>query len=189
MGNPKCQVTARDDDDSWEVKAFQEDTNQAMGTTWPPRSYMCTFCRREFKSAQALGGHMNVHRRDRARLHHMQSGSNNSPLGGGANSPTFIFPTHQLMENGGVCLLYALPNPNFGSIDPPSTRLAMSPYQSKSLMQNPPKSIHFPAIPQSINSSHSHSSNSVAIDYDNYQIDKESHTEEIDLELRLGPNP
>ncbi|CAA7026751.1 unnamed protein product [Microthlaspi erraticum] len=35
---------------------------------WPPRSYSCSFCGREFKSAQALGGHMNVHRRDRARL-------------------------------------------------------------------------------------------------------------------------
>uniref|UniRef100_A0A5K1CM94 C2H2-type domain-containing protein n=2 Tax=Nymphaea colorata TaxID=210225 RepID=A0A5K1CM94_9MAGN len=36
--------------------------------SWPPRSYPCSFCRREFRSAQALGGHMNVHRRDRARL-------------------------------------------------------------------------------------------------------------------------
>ncbi|KZV52542.1 putative transcriptional regulator RABBIT EARS [Dorcoceras hygrometricum] len=35
---------------------------------WPPRSYSCSFCSREFRSAQALGGHMNVHRRDRARL-------------------------------------------------------------------------------------------------------------------------
>ncbi|KAI4373910.1 hypothetical protein MLD38_011969 [Melastoma candidum] len=38
------------------------------GLSWPPRSYSCTFCKREFRSAQALGGHMNVHRRDRARL-------------------------------------------------------------------------------------------------------------------------
>ncbi|KAI4304004.1 hypothetical protein MLD38_039576 [Melastoma candidum] len=38
------------------------------GLSWPPRTYPCTFCKREFRSAQALGGHMNVHRRDRARL-------------------------------------------------------------------------------------------------------------------------
>nr|CAD1843868.1 unnamed protein product [Ananas comosus var. bracteatus] len=38
------------------------------GLSWPPRSYTCSFCKREFRSAQALGGHMNVHRRDRARL-------------------------------------------------------------------------------------------------------------------------
>lgn len=36
-------------------------------SNWPPRSYRCSFCRRLFTSAQALGGHMNVHRRDRAR--------------------------------------------------------------------------------------------------------------------------
>lgn len=55
------------DGESWEVRAFEEDT---LGCTWPPRSYTCAFCRREFRSAQALGGHMNVHRRDRARMHH-----------------------------------------------------------------------------------------------------------------------
>ncbi|EPS61848.1 hypothetical protein M569_12944, partial [Genlisea aurea] len=57
-------------EDSWEVRAFEEDTNM-LGCTWPPRSYTCAFCRREFRSAQALGGHMNVHRRDRARLHEL----------------------------------------------------------------------------------------------------------------------
>ncbi|KAL8213697.1 hypothetical protein R6Q57_003146 [Mikania cordata] len=32
------------------------------------RSYTCAFCKRGFSNAQALGGHMNVHRKDRARL-------------------------------------------------------------------------------------------------------------------------
>ncbi|RDX67061.1 Transcriptional regulator TAC1, partial [Mucuna pruriens] len=31
------------------------------------RSYECTFCRRGFTNAQALGGHMNIHRKDRAK--------------------------------------------------------------------------------------------------------------------------
>ncbi|KAM7254312.1 hypothetical protein ACFE04_031994 [Oxalis oulophora] len=34
----------------------------------PTSNYTCSFCKRQFRSAQALGGHMNVHRRDRARL-------------------------------------------------------------------------------------------------------------------------
>ncbi|KAL2934298.1 putative transcriptional regulator RABBIT EARS [Bienertia sinuspersici] len=60
---PKCA------DDSWEERAFAEDTSGVLGgCVWPPRSYSCNFCRREFRSAQALGGHMNVHRRDRAKL-------------------------------------------------------------------------------------------------------------------------
>ncbi|XP_058208198.1 transcriptional regulator SUPERMAN-like [Rhododendron vialii] len=49
---------------SWEEQAFAYNS----GFVWPPRSYSCSFCKREFRSAQALGGHMNVHRRDRARL-------------------------------------------------------------------------------------------------------------------------
>ncbi|XP_072966831.1 uncharacterized protein [Typha angustifolia] len=54
---------------SWEEQAFAKDAAGGLGgCVWPPRSYPCTFCRREFRSAQALGGHMNVHRRDRARL-------------------------------------------------------------------------------------------------------------------------
>uniref|UniRef100_A0A0E0P5B5 C2H2-type domain-containing protein n=1 Tax=Oryza rufipogon TaxID=4529 RepID=A0A0E0P5B5_ORYRU len=51
----------------------------SFGFSWPPlqrspppssssSSYTCGYCRREFRSAQALGGHMNVHRRERARL-------------------------------------------------------------------------------------------------------------------------
>ncbi|KAH9324966.1 hypothetical protein KI387_005144, partial [Taxus chinensis] len=51
---------------SREEQAFAEDTEGS--STWPPRSYTCSFCRKIFRSAQALGGHMNVHRRDRARL-------------------------------------------------------------------------------------------------------------------------
>ncbi|KAK8632957.1 hypothetical protein V6N13_013813 [Hibiscus sabdariffa] len=55
--------------DSWEEQAFAEDAAGPLGgCIWPPRSYSCSFCGREFRSAQALGGHMNVHRRDRARL-------------------------------------------------------------------------------------------------------------------------
>ncbi|XP_027353276.1 zinc finger protein 10-like [Abrus precatorius] len=32
------------------------------------KSYSCNFCKRGFSNAQALGGHMNIHRRDRAKL-------------------------------------------------------------------------------------------------------------------------
>ncbi|XP_038706446.1 zinc finger protein KNUCKLES-like [Tripterygium wilfordii] len=32
------------------------------------RSYECSFCKRGFSNAQALGGHMNIHRKDRAKI-------------------------------------------------------------------------------------------------------------------------
>ncbi|KAJ1416569.1 Zinc finger C2H2-type [Sesbania bispinosa] len=49
-------------------ESFGFHEEHTWGTSWPARNYACSFCKREFKSAQALGGHMNVHRRDRARL-------------------------------------------------------------------------------------------------------------------------
>lgn len=57
----------------------------AAASSWPPppppqvrsspsssSSYTCGYCKKEFRSAQGLGGHMNVHRLDRARLIHQQ---------------------------------------------------------------------------------------------------------------------
>ncbi|WVZ22849.1 hypothetical protein V8G54_001393 [Vigna mungo] len=120
MWNPRDQ-----EDDSWEVRAFAEDI---MGTTWPPRSYTCTFCRREFRSAQALGGHMNVHRRDRARLHQPSPINNHhhhhhhpiSSLSLSHHSPSFLNLSHSPdpFANGGVCLLYPFPNPNTAPFSP-----------------------------------------------------------------------
>ncbi|XP_031106935.1 probable transcriptional regulator RABBIT EARS [Ipomoea triloba] len=49
-------------------QSLMEDDDDDKAAAWPPRSYSCSFCKREFRSAQALGGHMNVHRRDRAKL-------------------------------------------------------------------------------------------------------------------------
>ncbi|XP_014508208.2 zinc finger protein 11-like [Vigna radiata var. radiata] len=123
MWNPRDQ-----EDDSWEVRAFAEDTSNIMGTTWPPRSYTCTFCRREFRSAQALGGHMNVHRRDRARLHQPSPINNHhhhhhypiSPLSRSHHSPSFLNLSHSPdpFANGGVCLLYPFPSPNTAPFSP-----------------------------------------------------------------------
>lgn len=93
--------------DSWEEQAFAEDAAGALGgCVWPPRSYTCSFCRREFRSAQALGGHMNVHRRDRARLKQssppsdgeggVPNGNNSAPNptlppGGGGGGGTLLY--------------------------------------------------------------------------------------------------
>ncbi|OAY57836.1 transcriptional regulator SUPERMAN [Manihot esculenta] len=72
-------------------------------SVWPPRSYFCNFCGREFRSSQALGGHMNVHRRDRARLkqspdfqndflHHQHQNLHEITLLHNPNSRVFVSP-------------------------------------------------------------------------------------------------
>ncbi|XWS31461.1 hypothetical protein CRYUN_Cryun23aG0078100 [Craigia yunnanensis] len=55
----------------WDCNSFGlelEGDHSCCGLTWPPKYYTCSFCKRVFKSAQDLGGHMNVHRKDRARF-------------------------------------------------------------------------------------------------------------------------
>ncbi|KAI3896592.1 hypothetical protein MKX03_023167 [Papaver bracteatum] len=58
--------------ETWEYNRstynYEKESNLGCKLSWPPRPYTCSFCKREFRCAQALGGHMNVHRRDRARL-------------------------------------------------------------------------------------------------------------------------
>lgn len=41
--------------------------DDTAATTTKKRSYECSFCKRGFTNAQALGGHMNIHRKDRAK--------------------------------------------------------------------------------------------------------------------------
>ncbi|KAJ8550983.1 hypothetical protein K7X08_000353 [Anisodus acutangulus] len=98
--------------DSWEEQAFAEDAAGALGgCIWPPRSYTCSFCRREFRSAQALGGHMNVHRRDRARM--KQSPPSNNPSG---DNQVFVPPHHHnshVQYPSQICTFVYNPNSDF----------------------------------------------------------------------------
>ncbi|KAK6782961.1 hypothetical protein RDI58_020757 [Solanum bulbocastanum] len=219
MWNAK-QAT-QDDDDSWEVRAFEEDTGNAMGTTWPPRSYTCTFCRREFRSAQALGGHMNVHRRDRARLHQAPPqyasnsihNHNHNHISSQNSNSTLLIPTQEFVTNGGLCLLYSLPNPsNTHIFNNPTSRksctmnnnsssstlnLSVSPYPTNSNLMSPntpyppPTSLNFPinnpnpSINTSSNTSNDDDDNNNNHDYGSNKRDSLIE-DELDLELRLG---
>ncbi|KAG0541271.1 hypothetical protein BDA96_02G001800 [Sorghum bicolor] len=93
---------------SWEELAFARDAaGQLGGCVWPPRSYTCTFCRREFRSAQALGGHMNVHRRDRARLR--QCASPSSPPDHDQEPIAAPLPTPELADHHQLLQLQGSP--------------------------------------------------------------------------------
>ncbi|XP_044506719.1 transcriptional regulator TAC1-like [Mangifera indica] len=52
------------------------DEQAAADGASPVRSYDCTFCKRGFSNAQALGGHMNIHRKDKAKLKQTSSSKN-----------------------------------------------------------------------------------------------------------------
>ncbi|XP_065882174.1 transcriptional regulator SUPERMAN-like [Euphorbia lathyris] len=193
MWNPNNEV--QEDDDSWEVRAFKEDAGNVMGTTWPPRSYTCTFCRREFRSAQALGGHMNVHRRDRARLNqNVPPPPPIVPTTPSTSSSTYIIPTQEFSTNGGLCLLYQLPNPNpnagFASNsnpnfdNSPSTLLSISQYPHNHHHPHHQHQVVSPVIDSS-SCFYSNCKTEPANSTDNSSKEFASR-EEVDLELRLG---
>ncbi|KAK4761623.1 hypothetical protein SAY87_029507 [Trapa incisa] len=166
-------------DDSWEVRAFAEDyTGGVSGLTWPPRSYTCSFCKKEFRSAQALGGHMNVHRRDRAskRLHHSLRPlptASMPPHSPPSSSSTLTLEREQANLSGGFCLLHhLLPQSEAfipSSWTPTATRrdlLGKAGVSSSHISNNCPTT----------QSGHGCSENN-------------SGAEDLDLELRLGHRP
>ncbi|KAF8401842.1 hypothetical protein HHK36_012789 [Tetracentron sinense] len=61
MESGQHEVSKTSTDESDQPDQFNHD----VGTG---RSYECVFCKRGFTTAQALGGHMNIHRKDRARI-------------------------------------------------------------------------------------------------------------------------
>ncbi|KAG5246310.1 hypothetical protein OIU77_020040 [Salix suchowensis] len=54
------------DEDS-KSSSYEEIADRSDHDTGTGRSYECIFCKRGFTTAQALGGHMNIHRKDRAK--------------------------------------------------------------------------------------------------------------------------
>ncbi|CAL9154972.1 unnamed protein product [Musa hybrid cultivar] len=69
---PVFEPEMEEDGHKKDATASSEETSSAeptghddAGTKRP--YYECTFCKRGFSNAQALGGHMNIHRKDRAR--------------------------------------------------------------------------------------------------------------------------
>lgn len=184
MWNPN-QAHLDEDEDSWEITAFAKDTGSIMGTTWPPRFYSCTFCRREFRSAQALGGHMNVHRRDRIRFHHQPQPNSIQP----------IPATKVVYDNGEVCFFYQLPNDNIDFLNSIVT--------SSACLQSPSATTLYPSsIPTAVDaslpslkslrgtsSSPSHCRHMSSKGDDQSLISIDDGDEKVDLELRLGHRP
>ncbi|CAB78784.1 SUPERMAN like protein [Arabidopsis thaliana] len=179
MWNPNKIEELEDDDESWEVKAFEQDTKgNISGTTWPPRSYTCNFCRREFRSAQALGGHMNVHRRDRAssRAHQGSTVAAAARSGHGGmllNSCAPPLPTTTLIIQSTASNIEGLSH--FYQLQNPSGIFGNSGDMVNLYVEVPPRLIEYSTgDDESIGSMKEATGTSV---------------DELDLELRLGHHP
>lgn len=142
------------------------------------RSYTCTFCYRGFSNAQALGGHMNIHRKERAEL--KQAADENAPPLDIAINPTDHEP--QSLEEKFLFQLDSSEENSCTPERPDDTRgkVGVEELQQLSLFVETPSA----------------GDDKMAIDCDGCNEKKEmqlSHalpqTAEVDLELRLGPEP
>ena len=109
-----------------------EGDNNSSGFLWPQRNYTCSFCKRQFNSAQALGGHMNVHRRDRAMLIQLPSwvfecpkpNSNNtfkSHPNPSFSSPTSVSSPHHSFLSPPPTTSFSTSSPSYNQLEKKST--------------------------------------------------------------------
>ncbi|CAK9185354.1 unnamed protein product [Ilex paraguariensis] len=170
--------------DSWEEQAFAEDAAGTLGgCIWPPRSYSCSFCRREFRSAQALGGHMNVHRRDRARL--KESPSPQNEILSHENSYNHILnpcTSLDLQYPSQICTLFYNPNsdPDRGVFPPPSSRSRVQLIQAPPTLTNgDEKTFVSPFCPSIFKDYHKKTSISSSPWGSNVAVDRNLHVSDL----------
>ncbi|KAF9675395.1 hypothetical protein SADUNF_Sadunf09G0027900 [Salix dunnii] len=84
-----------DDQPSQEIPNHE----QEQGTSQATSSYECTFCKRGFSNAQALGGHMNIHRKDKAKLKHSSNNESRQSSDTPKINPSFSPAASGLMES------------------------------------------------------------------------------------------
>ncbi|KAG8370362.1 hypothetical protein BUALT_Bualt14G0109000 [Buddleja alternifolia] len=154
-------------------------------TTGVGRSYECTFCKRGFTNAQALGGHMNIHRKDKAKAKAKQKNQESIKMNESyANSGYFPLQItsndHQQQQTsyyGAAHVNYQvyLPssNPNFQTVNNYQNNLPvwMSGLYNDRVDEN--LSLRIGLTPH----------------VEDEEEDKNVKENEVDLELRLGHDP
>ncbi|KAG8663020.1 hypothetical protein MANES_01G169100v8 [Manihot esculenta] len=151
------------------------------------RSYDCTFCKRGFSNAQALGGHMNIHRKHKAKLKHP--------------SPNEVPQSPDIPK---------ILDPSFSPIPTSTTHLFMEPKSSQVASSNNwpwfldkesddasnTNKTHVGEIQQlslfvdkPSRKDHHHQQQQLSCDQVHGSTGKGLSSSELDLELRLGPEP
>ncbi|XVF32430.1 hypothetical protein REPUB_Repub17cG0082100 [Reevesia pubescens] len=168
-----------------------EQSNDDMGTG---RSYECVFCKRGFTTAQALGGHMNIHRKDRAKNRpssvpivsgNKVDGENYASLSSYSYPPIQSYqPHYSLSPEVHVSYNQAFfPASGWGFSRPPHTHQNDELFVDNSQHLNPfgeedwPRSLSLRTGPSHVD------------DHENKKTDGSSQEDELDLELRLGHDP
>lgn len=156
------------------------------------RFYECMFCKRGFSTAQALGGHMNIHRRDRARIRQQTPPSpsiSNRPAG---NDPAYSgFPPQQLQNHPSIYDQSIPPESltNYHLHVPTSTstsRHTNTSHGDNSGVRTPPRRLSR-LFGEDLNVGTSAQVRGVQAK--DGEEKKDGEDDGLDLELRLGPEP
>ncbi|XWS76290.1 hypothetical protein CRYUN_Cryun01aG0163000 [Craigia yunnanensis] len=162
-----------------------EQSNDDMGTG---RSYECVFCKRGFTTAQALGGHMNIHRKDRAKSGPIVSGKvddeNYASLRSYSYQPIQSYqPHYSIAPEVHVSYQAFFPASGWG-FRLPQTHHSDELFTDNSQHLNQfgeedwPRSLSLQIVPSHVD------------DHENKKTDiGSSQEDELDLELRLGHDP
>ncbi|KGN65749.1 transcriptional regulator TAC1 [Cucumis sativus] len=167
------------EDASCEYQEEQSGVNQST-----VRSYECNFCKRGFTNAQALGGHMNIHRKEKAKL---KQSITTSSLSSSPNK--MVVDTPKMMST---------PTRLPWVVISPSTRKEHG--RSKGGLEETLISEEFQQLPLFVENNPSNMDQNLEIrqvlpidvDCDSKLGSPSRHgssVSELDLELRLGPEP
>uniref|UniRef100_A0A6N2L279 C2H2-type domain-containing protein n=1 Tax=Salix viminalis TaxID=40686 RepID=A0A6N2L279_SALVM len=88
-----------DADDQPSRENPDHEQEQEQGTSQATSSYECSFCKRGFSNAQALGGHMNIHRKDKAKLKNSSDNEARQSSDTTKINPSFSPAVPSLMES------------------------------------------------------------------------------------------
>ncbi|CAN0904502.1 Transcriptional regulator TAC1 [Linum grandiflorum] len=137
----------------------------------PKRSYECSFCKRGFTNAQALGGHMNIHRRDRQKT--AAATTNRQPVAAFAVSYNNNNNVDSCVWDAQYRHLY------FDQANGTSTNYNMA---------VPPSNHHSHYVDQSVKSEEVVWGANLSLRVGDAGSGQEDE-DDMDLELRLGPHP
>ncbi|KAA8518939.1 hypothetical protein F0562_016287 [Nyssa sinensis] len=147
------------------------------------KSYTCSFCKRGFSNAQALGGHMNIHRKDRARL---KESSNET-----------LLPDHDVAKKNPSDIDH--PDHDQVSVDDNSLQLkssdeekSCSPREDGAISRSKDcagELLQLPLFVEMPSTGHDLDASSRVEGHVEKSLRLSSSQMELDLELRLGPEP
>lgn len=149
----------------------EESDDQEESIVTNKRSYDCTFCKRGFTNARALGGHMNIHRKERTNYKAKQSTPNSSPFVPLVSNQPSTYYNCCILEPPMNYDMYIQPSITNPRDSPPTFQYDFLDTNSQSLLGN--------NLSLQIGSGH-HEGN------DHVWRGMEKDGEGVDLELRLG---